>query len=66
MSKKRKKPLRVEASAPVFVRTITICWRDRTIEIDGRKLYAGEQDCLAMPVLSDTAVFVPCGLERIA
>ena len=50
----------------VTVKTVTICFKDKTVEIDGSK-YSVESECFAFPILSNTVIFAPhSGLARIA
>lgn len=49
----------------VTIRTITVCFKDRTVEVGGRKVTVSA-DCFSMPVLSGDAVFISrSDMERI-
>lgn len=57
----------LRAANPPIVRfrTITVCFADRTIEIDGRTT-KHDTECVTMPILSSEAIFLSKGYERVS
>jgi len=51
--------------SPTTFRTLTICFADKTIDIDGRHIKV-DANCLTIPILSDQAIYMPKGMDRIA
>ena len=51
----------------VTFRTMTICFSERTVDLDGRRIGPIDTDCVSLPILSGDAIFLPRpGQERIA
>lgn len=45
---------------PLTFRTLTICFSERTVELDGRRIRI-DYDCLSIPIVSSQRIAIPKG-----
>lgn len=61
----KKKKMRRLLAEPVIYSQLTVCFSEKTVEWKGRRIVV-DADCVTLPILSDSAVFTPVGLVRLA